>query len=65
LIALQQSSIIFYLSLVIARLISIAIYVPLFIVIYLIANPDSPLAIPPAPQDTLPEEDTPPDDETT
>jgi len=46
-------------------LITTAIYAPLFIAIYLIANPDSPLAIPPAPQNTPPEEeDLPPAEET-
>jgi len=65
-IALQPSPIIFYLFEVVEHLISVAIYAPLFIAIYLIANPDSPLAIPPAPQNTPPEEeDVPPAEEAT
>lgn len=45
-------------------LISLAIYGPLFIVIYLIANPGSPLAIPPTPPNIPPEEeDIPPAEE--
>jgi hypothetical protein len=66
LLVLQQSLSIVYLSQLVTHLASIAIYAPLFIAIYLIANPQSPLAIPSAPPNTsLEEEDTPPAEEAT
>jgi len=60
--ALQPSLSISYLFQVVIHLIRLAIYVPLFIAIYLIANPDSPLAIPPNPP---PEEEAPSADDAT
>jgi len=48
---------ILYIFQALTYLISIALYAPLFIAIHLIANPGSPLAIPPTPPSTPPEED--------
>lgn len=58
--ALHQSLSIIYSFEVVRHLISIAIYAALFVAIYLIAYPESPLAIPPIQPITPPdEEDTP------
>ncbi|MGP8259513.1 MAG: hypothetical protein ACLQM6_06110 [Acidobacteriaceae bacterium] len=65
-VALQSPVSISYLFQVVTPLISVAIYTPLFIAIYLIANPGSPLAIPPIPPGIPPEEeDVPPTEEAT
>jgi hypothetical protein len=63
LIVLQQSHSIIYLFDVVIHLIRLAIYAPLFIAIYLIATPESPLLISSTLAGPCPEEDTPPAEE--